>query len=308
MVDKLEGEWQRPLSAHRNWITPADPLSKNPASEFPAEANRYHIYAAWNCPWAHRCLLTRKFKRLEETISVSYAAPRRTELGWVFDSSAGYRDDLYNATALAEIYARDNDNYQGRITVPVLWDRKTEQIVNNESADIIIMLNNTFEDVAPRSINLYPENIRADIDDWNEDIYLNLNNGVYRAGFADNQEAYENAVGDVFDCMSRIETHLTSSRFLVGSEITLADLRLFPTLARFDVGYFGAFKCNLKRLIDFQNLWNYARDIYHTPGVAETVKFDIYKPGYFSPSEKRNPFGIVPLGPNIDWLVPHNRS
>lgn len=289
------GEFQRAKSTLRDWITPD--------GRFTPDTGRYHVYAAWNCPWAHRVLLTRAILRLENKISVSVAKPRRTDQGWVFDPSGEYADPELSALSLHEVYSRQTPAYTGRITVPVMWDRKTKRIVSNESADITRMLG------AFGGPDLYPDALRKDIDAWNARIYPGLNNGVYRTGFARTQESYEKGFTDVFETLDAMETQLSQTRYLIGDTFTEADLRAFPTLARFDVAYHYAFKCNFRKLVDYPNLWAYTREIYAMPGVAETVKFDIYKQGYFSPSELRNPLGIVPLGPELaDWHAPHGRG
>ena len=289
------GAFQRAKSTLRDWITAGGP--------FTPDAGRYHLYGAWNCPWAHRVLLTRAVLGLEDAISVSIAKPRRTDQGWVFDAEGAYADPELGALSLHEVYARQAPPYTGRITVPVLWDRQTGQIVSNESADMVRMLG------AFGGHDLYPEMLRPDIDAWNERIYSGLNNGVYRAGFARTQAAYEAGFLDVFATLDAMEAQLGQTRYLTGDTFTEADLRAFPTLARFDVAYHYAFKCNLRKLVDYPNLWAYAREIYAMPGVAQTVQFEIYKQGYFSPSEARNPLGIVPLGPEIaDWTAAHGRG
>ncbi len=264
----------------------------------PAEAGRYHLYAAWNCPWAHRALLARVEKGLEGAISVAYARPRRTEEGWVFDAGGTFSDPVLGVSALHEVYARKPEPYTGRVTVPVLWDKVAGQAVSNESADIVRMLDEAFGGPV-----LVPDELRGEIDAWNARIHDGLNNGVYRAGFARTQGAYDHAVQEVFGTLDAIEAVLARQPFLCGERFTEADLRLFPTLARFDVAYHYAFRCNIRRLVDYPALWDYARRVYHRPGVAGTVAFDIYKRGYFSPSELRNPLGIVPAGPEIDWSL-----
>lgn len=283
------GEFKRAASTIRHWVS----LD----GEFAAEPGRYHLYAAWNCPWAHRALLARKLLGLEDAISVSYARPRRTDQGWVFDDTGEYSDACLGIAALHEVFALEK-KYTGRITVPVLWDRHTKRIVSNESADIVRMLS-----AFGQGPDLWPADQMDDIKTWNELIYRTVNNGVYRAGFARTQDAYDAAVVEVFETLDKIETQLGETEWLTGPLFSETDLRLFPTLARFDVAYHYAFKCNLKRLTDYPNLWTYARRIYAMPGVAETVNFDIYKQGYFSPSELRNPLGIVPKGPVIDWAL-----
>lgn len=289
------GAFQRSKSTLRDWITGGGP--------FTPDAGRYHLYGAWNCPWAHRVLLTRAVLGLEAAISVSIAKPRRTDQGWVFDGEGAYADPELGVASLHEVYARQTPPYTGRITVPILWDRRTSQIVSNESADMVRMLG------AFGGPDLYPEPLRAQIDAWSDRIYPSLNNGVYRAGFARTQEAYEAGFRDVFATLDAMEAQLGQTRYLTGDTFTEADLRAFPTLARFDVAYHYAFKCNLRKLVDYPNLWAYAREIYAMPGVAQTVQFEIYKQGYFSPSEVRNPLGIVPLGPEIaDWTASHERG
>ena len=285
------GEYEREDSVLRAWIG---------EDRYPAAPDRYHLYVAHNCPWAHRTLIFRTLKKLQDVISVSVVKPRRTDQGWVFDDSE-YTDDLYASKSLHEIYRRALNNYTGRVTVPVLFDKKTETIVSNESSEIIRMLNSRFDEFTDCQDNYYPKPLRSIIDQWNEKIYHTVNNGVYRAGFSTTQAAYDAAVREVFQTLDEIEAHLSNSTYLAGDSLTEADWRLFPTLARFDVAYYGAFKCNLKRVADYPNLWRYARNLYHQPGIADTVKFDLYKQGYYSPSANRNPLGIVPLGPLIDW-------
>ncbi len=292
------GEFKRAASTIRSWIT------ADGSTGFAPDPGRYHLYAAWNCPWAHRALATRAVLGLQEAISVSYALPRRTPDGWVFDQTGEFADPLMGVHALHQVYAAHPTPYTGRITVPVLWDKATGQIVSNESADIVRMLGQAFDPDA----RLCPAPMLPQIDDWNALIYPTLNNGVYRAGFARTQEAYDTAVTEVFATLDKLEAHLSSNTTLVGDVVTEADLRLFPTLARFDVAYHYAFKCNIRRLMDYPNLWDYTRALYALPGLAETVKPAIYKAGYFSPSELRNPLGIVPAGPQIDWTAPTERK
>ena len=271
---------------------------------FPLHPNRYHLYVAYNCPWAHRTLIYRALKQLEPILSVSIVKPRRTDQGWIFDQQ-DYRDDLFAYDYLHQVYRHAVNDYTGRVTVPVLFDKQSNSIVSNESSEIIRMLNNAFNHFTTATEDYYPLKFQAEIDRWNARIYRSLNNGVYRAGFAATQNAYDAAVEEVFNTLDALEAHLHHNTYLVGECATEADWRLFPTLARFDVAYYGAFKCNLKRLIDYPNLWRYARRLYHYPGIAKTVKFDIYKQGYYSQSDKRNPFGIVPKGPIIDWSLKH---
>jgi len=291
------GVFQRAPSTIRHRVT------RDGSSGFPAEAGRYHLFAAWNCPWAHRVLLALVFKGLQGAVGVSYAKPRRTEDGWVFDAEGEFADPLFGASALHEAYARDALPYTGRVTVPLLWDKIAGRAVSNESADIVRMMNDGFD-----GADLAPADLRDEIDAWNARIYRDVNNGVYRAGFARTQEAYDTAVATLFAALDEIEAQLGRTRYLTGDRFTEADLRLFPTLARFDVAYHYAFRCNIRRLMDYPNLWAYAREIYQMPGVAGTVRFGIYKQGYFSASPLRNPLGIVPAGPEINWDVPHGRG
>ncbi|MEO1452196.1 MAG: glutathione S-transferase C-terminal domain-containing protein [Pseudomonadota bacterium] len=286
------GAFQRQKSTIRNWITADGPFTPDP--------DRYHLYAAWNCPWAHRVLLVIGLKSLD--ISVSYARPRRTDDGWIFDADGPFSDPLIGLRALHQAYARATPPYTGRITVPLLWDRKTDTAVSNESSDIVRMLGQQF----PGGPDLCPAALEAEIDRWNAITYAGFNNGVYRAGFARSQAAYDTAVREVFETLDLIEAHLATHRWLCGEQFTEADLRLFPTLVRFDVAYHTAFKCNRRRIIDYPHLWAYAREIYAMPGVAQTVKFDTYRRGYYSPNPNRNPSGIVAVGPRNDWTVwPH---
>jgi putative glutathione S-transferase len=272
-------------------------------ADHPPVAGRYHLYVAWNCPWAHRALITAALLDLGKVLSFSFARPRRTDQGWVYDSEGAYRDPLLGVTALHEVYARGAEAYSGRVTVPVLWDKVTATIVNNESAMVVRMLDREFG-----TGRLYPPPLAAAIDGWNARIYPGLNNGVYRAGFAGTQAAYDTAAHEVFATLDAIEAQLARTRYLTGDTLTEADVRLFPTLARFDVAYHGAFKCNRRRIVDCPNLWAYARDLYQTQGISGTVDFDVYRRGYYSPSARRNPHGIVPVGPRLDWWEPHGRD
>ena len=284
------GEFKRAEAKIRDWIT-SD-------GAYTPDEGRYHLYVAWNCPWAHRAMLTREILELQNAISMSYARPRRTDQGWVFDETGEYSDPELGVSAIHQVYARQRPGYTGRCTMPVLWDRKTQQIVSNESSEVIRMLL-----AFGKGPDLYPETLRAQIDAWNDRIYPTLNNGVYRAGFARTQEAYDKAVVEVFETLDAIEEQLQSTNWLAGDQLTEADVRLFPTLARFDVAYHYAFKCNIRRITDYPALWAYARRIYAMPGIAETVRFWVYKNGYHSQSELRNPLGIIPAGPEIDWSL-----
>ncbi len=307
-LHSADGEFRRAPSVVRNWVTPDGEPGPTGEGGFAAEPGRYHLYVAWNCPWAHRTLLARRLKELEGAIDVSIACPKRTDQGWIFDGGE-YADKLFGFAALHEIYACGVKDYTGRATVPVLWDKKSGRAVSNESADIVRMFDSAFAGAGAGGPELRPPELADAIDAWNERIYNTVNNGVYRAGFARTQEAYDKAVYEVFETLDAIDAELAGSRYLTGDRFTEADLRLFPTLARFDVAYHYAFKCNLRRLCDYAHLWPYAREIYQMPGVAKTVTLDIYKRGYHSLSELRNPLGIVPAGPaGIDWAEPHGRG
>jgi putative glutathione S-transferase len=302
-IDK-GGHWQRSQSLLRNWVTPDGSAGPTGEAGFAADPGRYHLYVAWNCPWAHRALIYLKLKRLEDVIDVSFVRPRRTDQGWVFEKSGEFHDQLFGLDNLHDVYTRSAPEYSGRVTVPVLWDKQCAMIVSNESADIVRMLNSAFAAFAPKTPDYAPEDKLDEIDAWNERIYETVNNGVYRAGFARTQEAYETAAGQVFETLDAIEGQLAKTRFLTGPEPLEADWRLLPTLVRFDVAYVSAFKCNLRRIVDYEYLWPYARRLYQTPGIADTVKLDIYKAGYHSPSPLRNPLGIVPAGPEVDFALP----
>lgn len=314
VADK-SGRFVRKESLFRNWVT-ADG-SAGPKTEsglggeggFQGEAGRYHLYISYSCPWAHRARLVRVVKKLQDVVGMTIVRPRRSDEGWDFDTDGGpHADDLFGASALYEIYRRADAGYSGRVTVPVLWDKTRGTIVNNESSEIIVMFNDAFEGIAPPTPDLYPSELRADIDAVNELTYEGLNNGVYRSGFATSQAAYEEAVVQVFDTLDKLEARLSKHRYLCGDQLTLADWRVFPTLCRFDAAYVGAFKCNLRRLVDYPNLWAYTRDLYQMPGIGETVDLPLFKGGYYSKSALRNPTGIVPKGPAIDFTEPHGRD
>lgn len=303
------GRWLRSRSTIRHWITPDGAPGPTGDGGFAAEPDRYHLYVSYGCPWAHRTLLFRQIKGLTDIISTSMALPRRSDDGWIFAAEPGeHYDNCLGKHALWEVYAEGHPGFTGRVTVPLLYDSKTGRAVNNESADIIRMLNSAFDDVGANDRDYYPEAFRSEIDALNERIYENLNNGVYRAGFATTQDAYEEAFDQVFETLDWLDERLADRRYLCGDFQTEADWRLFPTLVRFDVAYHYAFKCNLHRLQDYPNLWPYTRDLYQTPGVADLVFPDLYKYGYFSISELRNPLGIVPKGPIVDFSAPHNRG
>ena len=292
-----QGGFVRQVSSFRSWVTPDGGAGPTGSAGFKAEADRYHLYVALICPWASRTLMARTLKRLDNVVSVSVVEPFLTDQGWRFGSYTGAGVALINgADYLHEIYTRADPHFTGRATVPILWDKATGTIVSNESADIVRMLNSGFGALAEESVDLYPQGLRDEIDGWNARIYPSLNNGVYRAGFATTQAAYEEAFNDVFAMLDELEAHLGSRKFLAGERLTEADIRLFVTLARFDVAYHGLFKCNLRRIADYASLADYMRRILAIPGIQETVSVDHIKRGYYS-IKALNPTGIVPLGP-----------
>jgi putative glutathione S-transferase len=276
-----------------------DRVTADGSSGFQAEAGRYHLYVSLACPWAHRAIIFRKLKKLESAVTLSVVSPLMLENGWEFGE--GYPDPLYGARYLHEIYTRARPDYTGRVTVPVLWDREKNTIVNNESSEVIRLLNSEFRDVVEETVDYYPPELRGKIDRINEMVYHKVNNGVYRAGFATTQEAYDEAVVELFEALDELEERLSDQPYLVGDRITEADWRLFTTLIRFDPVYVGHFKCNLRRLVDYPNLSRYTRRLYDVPGVAETVDVHHIKLHYYGSHRKMNPTGIVPRGP-VDWL------
>ena len=304
-----KGKFVRQSAAYRNWITASGEPGPSGEGGFEAELGRYHLYVSLACPWAHRSLIFRKLKGLEEAISVSVVKAYMGAEGWTFEPGDGVvADGVNNVSRLHEVYTLADANYTGRVTVPVLWDKKKKTIVSNESAEIIRMLNSAFDDVGAQPGDYYPEELRDEIDSLNSTIYSNINNGVYKAGFATTQAAYEEAANTLFTTLDSLEERLSSQRYLVGSKVTEADWRLFTTLVRFDPVYVGHFKCNRRRLIDYQNLWGYVCDLYQTPGVADTVDLDYIKRHYYGSHTTINPTGIVPIGPDIDYAATHERA
>ncbi len=286
-------------------------IKRDGTTRFLPEADRYHLYVSLACPWAHRTLILRKLKGLEHAISVDVVDPLLDSRGWSFEQNAAGAtgDRVGGHPLLREVYLAAAPDYEGAITVPVLWDRKAETIVNNESSEIIRMQNREFGDVARHpEVHLYPEPLRAEIDGLNEWIYPEINNGVYRCGFARKQGAYSQAVQGLFAALDRVEAILERQRYLCGDRLTEADVRLFTTLVRFDPVYVTHFKCNVRRLVDYPNLWGYTRDIFQLPGVAATVNLEHIKRHYFESHRHINPFGIVPDGPDVDFTAPHGRS
>jgi putative glutathione S-transferase len=293
------GGFVRQASSFRNWVTPDGDPGPTGESGFKAEPGRYHLYVGLMCPWASRTLIARSLKRLDEVISVSVVEPVLTDQGWRFGGYPGAtRDELNGAVHLHEIYTKADPPFTGRATVPVLWDKERQTIVNNDSADIVRMLNEGFGPLADDTVDLYPKALRADIDALNDRIYPSLNNGVYRAGFATTQEAYEDAFRDVFEVLDELEDRLANQGYLFGRSITETDIRLFVTLVRFDVAYYGLFKCNLRRIADYPHLSSYLKRMLAIPDVAGTVNIDHIKRGYYT-IKALNPNGIMPVGPTL---------
>ena len=304
-----DGHFVRPATRFRNWVTPDGKAGPSGDAGFAAETGRYHLYVSLACPWAHRTVMFRKLKGLENVISISNVSPDMLKDGWTFnkdESSSG--DDINGKSKLSEIYVLADPKYSGRVSVPVLWDKKKKTIVNNESSEIIRMLNSAFDAFTNVHTDYYPENLRPEIDRINDLVYPNINNGVYRAGFATAQAAYELAFRGVFDTLDELEQILSKQRYLVGSVITEADWRLFSTLIRFDAVYYSHFKCNWRRISDYPNLSNYVRDLYQVPGIAETVNLQQIKRHYYNSQRHVNPTGIVPVGPQLDFAAPHDRA
>ncbi len=304
-----EGEFIRWDSQFRNWITPDGSPGKSGSGGFNAEAGRYHLIVSYACPWAHRTLIFRKLKKLEDVISVSVVNPKMGHESWDFDEFPGATgDQLFNAKFLYELYHKVAPQYGGVVTVPVLWDKKLNTIVNNESSEIIRMLNSSFNEFTDVKDDYFPEALRGEIEKINTMIYDDINNGVYKTGFARSQLAYEKAFTNLFNALDQLEAILDKQCYLVGEQITEADWRLFPTLIRFDAVYVGHFKCNLRRIADYPNLSNYLRELYQHPGIAETVNLDHIKTHYYWSHESINPTRIIPRGPELDFTVAHNRK
>ncbi|MBT4890129.1 MAG: glutathione S-transferase family protein [Rhodospirillales bacterium] len=301
------GKFVRKESEFRNWVTADGSAGPSGVSGFKAESGRYHLYIANACPWAHRTMIFRSLKGLEDMITVSVVDPLMLENGWELADGA---DSINGATFLHQIYTKAVEFFSGRVTVPVLWDKHRNTIVNNESAEIIRMFNSAFDglDGIDNDLDFYPHHLHEEIDALNSRIYSAVNNGVYKSGFASTQGAYEGAVTALFDCLNWLEERLSQHRYLVGEQITEADWRLFTTLIRFDPVYVGHFKCNLRRLVDYPNLWGFTRELYQVPGVAKTINMDHIKRHYYTSHTFVNPTGIVPVGPEIDFTVPHGRG
>ena len=304
------GKFQRSETAFRNWITADGSAGPSGEGGFKAEPGRYHLYVSYACPWAHRALVFRALKGLEELIPVSVVHPDMLSDGWTFktDFPGATGDRLYDLPFLRDIYTKAQPDISGRVTVPVLWDKERETIVSNESAEIIRMLNEAFDGLTGNSDDYWPEALREAIEPVNARIYDTVNNGVYKAGFATSQEAYDDAVGPLFESLDWIEERLSKGRYLMGDRITEADWRLFTTLIRFDQVYNVHFKCNKARIVDYPNLWAYTRELYQWPGVADTVHFDHFRRHYYYSHDMINPNRIIPVGPELDLMAPHGRE
>jgi putative glutathione S-transferase len=304
-----DGHFQRENAQRRDWITAADAPAPDTETALPAEAGRYHLYVSLACPWAHRTLILRTLKGLDSLVDVSVVSWLMGEHGWTFDPAYGSSGDALNGHEyLHQRYSADDARYSGRVTVPLLWDKQCQRIVNNESADILRMFNSAFDDLTGNRLDFYPEPLRAEIDALNARIYPAVNNGVYRAGFATTQSAYAEAFEALFAELDALERLLGEKRYLTGEYLTEADWRLFTTLIRFDAVYYGHFKCNLRRIEDYSNLSNWQRELYQWPGVAQTVDFTHIKRHYYASHATINPTGIVPIGPAHDFTRPHDRA
>ena len=298
-----DGQFQRMPTLFHNWIT------ADGSSGFKAESGRYHLYISLGCPWAHRAALLWKLKGLEDAIGLSIVDPIISDRGWKFSTNPGcIQDDINGADYLWQIYVKADANYTGRVTVPVLWDKQTNTIVNNESRQIIRMLNSEFNAVAKSSIDFYPAELQASIERTQDQIYQPINNGVYKSGFAASQAAYDRAVTELFAALDNWEAVLSKQRYLCGNLITLADWCMFTTLFRFDLAYHGLFKCNLKRLVDYPNLWNYCRDLYQQPGVHQMCDVSHVKQLYYAGLPELNLNRIVPKGADLNFDLPHDRA
>lgn len=309
-TSKSGGAFERSESTFRNWITADGSAGPSGDGGFPAASGRYHLYVSYACPWAHRALIFRALKGLEPHVSVSVVHPDMLSDGWSFDDTweGATGDTLYNLPFLRDIYLKAEPQMTGRVTVPVLWDKERETIVSNESAEIIRMFNSAFDGLTGNRQDFFPQDARPEIEAVNARVYPGLNNGVYRSGFATTQEAYDEAVAEVFETLDWMEERLSRQRYLAGDRITEADWRALPTLLRFDAVYHGHFKCNRARIVDYPNIFAYARELYQVEGVAATVNLDHIVRHYHYSHESINPYRIVPIGPVIDWTAPHGRD
>jgi len=309
-TESTGGKFERSTSKFRNWVTADGSAGPSGKSGFQAQSGRYHLYVSYACPWAHRALIFRALKDLTDHISVSVVHPDMMEDGWTFatDFEGATGDTLFGSDFLRDIYIKADPNFTGRVTVPVLWDKAQNTIVSNESAEIIRMFNSAFNEITGNTDDYWPTDLREQIADINERVYETVNNGVYKAGFATSQDAYDDAVHPLFDSLAWLESILENNRFLAGDKLTEADWRLFTTLARFDLVYHTHFKCNHKRLIDYPNLWAYTRQLYQHPDIAETVHFDHIVRHYHFSQTTVNPHQIIPINPTVDFSAPHERD
>ncbi|MGQ7286513.1 glutathione S-transferase family protein [Vreelandella venusta] len=316
---KHGGEFVRESAQLRDWVgddSIREVLSGGASSgkqwqgqRYPAQADRYHLYVSLACPWAHRVLIMRKLKGLESLIGASHVSPLMQDKGWTYNQAEGSSGDPVNHVDYHhQLYTMNDSTYTGRVTVPLLWDKQRSAIINNESADLIRIFNHAFDELTGNDLDFYPDDLRSTINDINDDVYEHINNGVYKSGFATDQQVYEKHVQALFDALDRMEKRLSEHRYLAGEWLTEADIRLFTTLIRFDAVYYGHFKCNLKRIEDYPNLANYVRELYQWPGIAETVNMDQIKRHYYYSHDKINPTRIVPAGPLLDLERPHDRQ
>jgi putative glutathione S-transferase len=301
-ISTVDGEFVRRQSQFRDWVT------ADGSSGFKAEPGRYHLYVALACPWSHRAVVVRMLKGLSDVVGISYLHPYRDERGWAFDGQE-FVDSLHGWEFLSEAYVASDPSYSARVSVPVLWDRETGRIVSNESADIVRMFGSAWDEWGDASVDLCPERLRSEVGALNEWVYLNVNNAVYMAGFAESQRAYDRAYRRVFDALPALESRLSGSRYLLGDSLTEVDWRLWVTLVRFDSVYHTHFRCNGARIVDFPALWGYTRELYQRPGVAETVAMDQIKRHYYTTHDMLNPKRIIPAGPeHLDFTEPHGRG
>ncbi|GGB80587.1 glutathione-dependent reductase [Marinobacterium zhoushanense] len=304
------GRFERDTARFRNWVTADGKAGPSGEAGFAAESGRYHLYVSYACPWAHRTLIMRALKGLEPMISVDVVHPLMLENGWTFDRGfdGATGDSLFGSGYLHQLYTRAQPDANGRVTVPLLWDKKRQTIVSNESSEIIRMFNTAFDAEGAAEGDYYPARLKAEIDDWNGLIYRSVNNGVYRAGFATSQSAYDDAVHELFDVLGHLERHLSGQRYLVGNSLTEADIRLFTTLVRFDPVYVSHFKCDLHRIQDYPALSGYLRDLYQRPAFRSTTRFDHIREHYYRSHKGINPSGVIPVGPEFDLDAPHGRG
>jgi putative glutathione S-transferase len=307
-TEKTQGEFKRQESSYRNWVTADGSPGPSGSGGFAAEPGRYHLYVSYACPWAHRTLIFRELKQLQELIGVTVVQPLMLEHGWELSREAAAASPTPEVDYLYQVYLQADPHFTGRVTVPVLWDRQRQSIVNNESGEIIRMLNSAFNRLTRVKTDFYPAALHEEIDQLNERVYRTVNNGVYKAGFATSQQAYEAAFTELFASLDWLDSKLFHQRYLAGEQLTEADWRLFTTLIRFDAVYFGHFKCNLRRIEDYHQLSNYLRELYQVPGVAGTVHFGQIKTHYYGSHKTINPTGIIPRGPELDYARGHDRG